>query len=221
MSFSLTTAVIDAAQFALSNVHTCMPGQIQDYDYKTQLANIYPCINKQNANGTTDQMPLLFNCPVIFPKSGGASLTFPVKRGDPCLIVICERSIDNWYENGGFVDPQDPRKFDLSDAVAIMGLSPQNYPNSNGNPVKTTFSATNNEDVLLTYKTTEIRIKEDGSTIIKTPKVAIGNSTNELLSIISSLIALLKISPVTGGGPQAVPLYQALQDKIDAMTAAL
>ena len=50
-------------------------------------------------------------------------LTFPVKPGDECLLVFNERCIDGWWQSGGSSEPLDYRQHDLSDAVAIMGIS--------------------------------------------------------------------------------------------------
>jgi hypothetical protein len=35
--------------------------------------------------------PMISGVPVIFPRSGGASITMPVKVGDGCLIVFLDR----------------------------------------------------------------------------------------------------------------------------------
>lgn len=223
MSFSISTAISDSAQYALANIHTCMPGQIVSYDYTTQLASIQPCVDSRYSNGDVQRMPILNSCPVIFPKCGGASLTFPVNVGDPCLVICCERSIDNWFMEGGILDPQDTRRFDLSDSVAIMGLSPQNYPNSQGVPTATVFSATNNTDVLLTYAGGTVRIKPDGSTLVTGTKVAVGNSTTELLNVISQVLGYLSTSvtqPVTNPVQYAAQ-YATLKTAIDTLKATI
>jgi phage baseplate assembly protein gpV len=63
---------------------------------------------------------------VVFPSAGGYALTFPVKQGDECLLIFCERSYDNWYENGDVQPPSARRFHALSDAVAIVGLHSKN-----------------------------------------------------------------------------------------------
>ncbi|PWU06784.1 MAG: hypothetical protein C5B43_01340 [Verrucomicrobia bacterium] len=119
---------------------------------------------------------------MIFPRSGGASLTFPVLEGDNCLLLFSERSMDLWLTVGGQVTPDDPRKFDISDAIAIVGL----YPFSVESPSE------NNTDVLLKYKDSKIRIKESGDIVIQTSnKVAIGTSSAEVLDLLYQLMNLL------------------------------
>ena len=215
---TLNDAIALATNYALTAIHTALPGSIISYDYTTQKAVIQPLLNKVWSDGTTTPMPVLENVPVIFPRAGGASLTFPVVEGDTCLLLFIERSIDLWLTQGGQVNPDDPRKFDLSDAVAIMGLF----------PFSESSEAINNQDVLLTYKNSSITIKESGDIVINTSgKVAIGNSTTEVLDIISQLLADLQGAAVTGTAlsgplnPTFVAQALALQTQIDAIKGTI
>jgi len=70
-------------------------------------------------------LPLLVDVPVVFPRGGGVTLTFPVKAGDECQLIFNDRCIDFWWQSGGVQLPVDPRQHDLSDAVAIVGLQSQ------------------------------------------------------------------------------------------------
>ena len=61
--------------------------------------------------------------PVVFPMGAFGGVTFPVQVGDTVLLVCSSSSLDAWLAgNGGEVDPQDDRRHDLSDAIAIPGL---------------------------------------------------------------------------------------------------
>lgn len=228
---TLNDATKAVVNYRLNNLHTALPGSIISYDFSTQKASIQPLLNKvwtagsnstpandNAANKLTTPMPVLNNVPVIFPRSGGAGLTFPVNSGDTCLLIFVERSMDLWKSVGGQVSPDDNRKFDLSDAVAIMGLFPFNENST----------AQNNTDVVLTYKDSSITISGSGNVVIATSgKVAIGNSTTELLSIISQLLADLQGPAVTGvslGGPlnpTFVAQALALQTQIDLIKGTI
>ncbi|MFW8450019.1 Gp138 family membrane-puncturing spike protein, partial [Klebsiella pneumoniae] len=61
-------------------------------------------------------LPLLVDVPVVFPRGGGCTLTFPVKPGDECLVIFADRCIDFWWQSGGIQEPVDERMHDLSDA---------------------------------------------------------------------------------------------------------
>lgn len=213
---TITDAMRQAVLFQLYDVHTALPGQIVSYDYSTQKASIQPCLKKSYLDGTTQEMPILNNVPVIFPRSGEASFTFPVLPGDTCLLLFIERSTDLWKSVGGIVAPNDPRKFDLSDAVAIMGLI----------PFSENSLSENNEDVLLTYKNSSIRIKASGDIQISTSaKVAIGNTSTEVLDVISQLLGILITSVTTAPGSPIFqgtgPTYASLKFALDAIKGTI
>lgn len=206
---TMTAAMRQAVLFQLYDVHTALPGTIISYDSTLQKATIHPSLKKSYLDGTTQEMPILNNVPVIFPRAGGASLTFPVVQGDTCLLLFIERSIDLWKSVGGVVAPDDPRKFDLSDAVAIMGLM----------PFSENSLSENNEDVLLTYKNSNIRIKSSGEIQIETAgKIAIGSQTTEVLDLLSRWLNVLGTQE-----PQLTQQtqYLSFKSEIDALKGAL
>lgn len=179
---TMTDAIRNAILYQLLNIHTAFPGKVITYEFAMKKASIQPMIDKKYTDGTTEPMPILNNVPVIFPFAGGASITFPVNPGDYCLVVCCERSIDNFLSNGQQAAPTDPRKFDLSDGVAIMGLLPFNENSP----------AQNNSDFLISYAGSEIAIKQNGDVMIKTAgKVAIGNLTTEVLDVLSQALGFI------------------------------
>jgi hypothetical protein len=213
---TMTDAMRQAVLFQLYDVHTALPGQIISYDHSLQKASIQPCLKKSYLDGTTQEMPILNNVPVIFPRAGEASLTFPVSPGDTCLLLFIERSTDLWKSVGGIVAPNDPRKFDLSDAVAIMGLM----------PFSENSLSENNEDVLLTYKNSSIRIKASGDIQIETAsKVAIGNASTEVLDIVSSILGILITSVTTAPGSPIFqgtgPTYPSLKSALDSIKGSI
>jgi len=173
-----------AIRSVISGMHTCLPGKIESYDYTTQKANVLPLLRDVYGDGQEINMPVIIDVPIIFPAIGSVGLTFPVSPGDGVLLVFAERSIDKWLSLGGVVTPDDPRRFDLSDAIAIVGL----------NPFTETSQADNNDDVTLQNGTAKLKLQSGG-------KVALGNSTNELLALIEDLIdeisGLITTAPAT------------------------
>lgn len=201
---SMADAIRNAILYQLNNIHTAFPGKIITYDYTTKKASVQPMVDKKYTTGP-EPMPVLNNVPVIFPYAGGASITFPVNEGDFCLVVCCERSIDNFLSNGQQSPPTDPRKFDLSDGVAIMGLLPFNE----------TSPADNNSDFLISYAGSKIRIKQDGAVVIETAStIAIGNQIAELVDVVSTILSYIA-NPV-GVVVPAVPFTGPLADAVAA-----
>ncbi len=135
-----------AVDSRIAGVHTSLPGRIEEYDHETQKARVQPLIKKKYLDGRVESLPAVDHVPVIWPRTtgvGGAcvSFTFPVRKGDLCLLFFTERALENWLTLGGEQEPGDSRKYDLTDAVALMGLSPFSLKSK----------AENNDDVLLTY----------------------------------------------------------------------
>ncbi len=122
-----------AAQAIADSISTqlrvAMPGIIQSFDTDAVTCTVLLAIkgNDSGMSGDSESadLPLLVDVPVIFPRGGGCTLTFPVKAGDECLLIFSDRCIDFWWQNGGVQEPVDSRQHDLSDAFAIIGPQSQ------------------------------------------------------------------------------------------------
>ncbi len=105
---------------------TALPGFIWDYDPGANTATVHMGVSSlARADGdayAASAFPLLPDVPIQFPGGGGAALTFPLKRGDECLLVFSSRPIDAWWQSGGVQRPGNARMHSMSDAVALVGL---------------------------------------------------------------------------------------------------
>ncbi|RQN03414.1 Gp138 family membrane-puncturing spike protein [Pantoea ananatis] len=112
-----------------SMLRVSLPGIVQSFDPATCTCTIQPAIAGQGVDEKgqiqSAPLPLLTDVPVIFPRGGGCTITFPVKAGDECLVLFSDRCIDFWWQNGGVQEPVDPRQHDLSDAFAFVGPQSQ------------------------------------------------------------------------------------------------
>jgi len=108
---------------------TALPGIVKAY--RTAPA---PTVDVQLAiggafalkDGTTQATayPLLKYLPVVFPRGGHCTFTFPVAAGDECLVIFASRAIDAWWQNGAASGPQRPvesRMHDIQDGFALIG----------------------------------------------------------------------------------------------------
>lgn len=102
-------------------------GQIQSFDKVHQTATVqimhkeeyeYNFIERQ-----LNEYPLLEEVPVVVLGGGGGRLTFPIKKGDTCLLLFNDYELDGWWISGESRPSDFPRKHDLSDAVALVGLN--------------------------------------------------------------------------------------------------
>jgi len=127
----------------MRSINICLPGRILSYDAGSQKASIQPVLGRKLRDGREEKMPVLNDVPVVWPRSGGAHITLPVSNGDGCLIIFCDRSLDEWKSEGGDeVFPDDPRAHDLSDAVAIMGFGPFNSLGGSGSAIEIKMGGT-------------------------------------------------------------------------------
>lgn len=117
------------AQAIMSAMRVSIPGIIQSFDPDAVTAVIQPAIKgvEHDTSGAeiSVNLPLLVDVPVVFPRGGGCTLTFPVTAGDECLVIFADRCIDFWWQSGGIQEPVDGRMHELSDAFCIVGPQSQ------------------------------------------------------------------------------------------------
>ncbi len=201
---------------SLLDVHVSMPGRIESYDAAKQEASVQPLIKVALADGSEASLPVINQVPVIWPRGGGAILSFPLQAGDTVLLVFSERSLDEWLQQGGELAPDDPRSHDLSDAVAIPGLYPFSEPGD-----------ADSRDALLRFRGGELRLSPDGKIQLKNQlsylnlnpdgTVALGGA-DELLSIVDGLLdqllAMVVVGPPGAGTPANLPAFAALKMRL-------
>ncbi len=185
---TLASNIKQGVENRLKDLHTSMPGIVESFNAATQTASIQPAIKRVFKTGdgeiellTATELPILINVPVQFPRGGGFSLTFPVAKGDECLLVFCERAIADWYTFGGVKAPTARRFHSLSDATAFVGLS---------SFVKRQLS----------YDDTNVQLKKDTGTVAIT---LLANGTIEVdantkVTVTAPSIALVGNTAVTG-----------------------
>ncbi|MFL9943743.1 Gp138 family membrane-puncturing spike protein [Paraburkholderia graminis] len=112
-----------------SGLWTSMPGIVQSFSASAITATVQIAIkgvvHTPDGKAQFVNMPLLVDVPVHFPRGGGCTLTFPVAKGDECLVVFAARCIDTWWQSGGVQAPAEQRIHDLSDGFAFVGFFSQ------------------------------------------------------------------------------------------------
>lgn len=130
-----------------------MPAKIVSYEFKSHRAEVKIDMKELYSDGTELDYPIISSVPVVFMISGGASITAPVREGDTCLVIFNDRDITNWLLGSTGERPESRRLHDINDAVAIMGLM----------PFTETSPAENNDDLLISYDGSKIRLKPNGN----------------------------------------------------------
>jgi hypothetical protein len=162
-----------------SSLNCAKVGEIQSFDRTKKTAEI-KILLKRVIKDKVVSYPLLVDCPVFTLQGGGGAVYMPIDKGNPCLVLFADRSIDTWYSTGSEAAPANNRCHDLSDGIAFVGISSL-------------------VSVLDDYPANEARIAYSGARMgIKSGKVNIQNATASLLQALSDLI--LGIQGATYGG---------------------
>lgn len=121
--------VLDAMQ---GRIWTAMPGIVEAFQADQNTVSVQVAIKGKvralDASGARTgefedvAIPLLVDCPVVFPQGGGFALTFPIAAGDEVLCVFAARCIDAWWESGQVSTQAEFRMHSLSDGFAIPGV---------------------------------------------------------------------------------------------------
>lgn len=168
------------SEYARSHINTSLPAIVTNVDNLEdhQTIDVLPMINDTFDDGTALELPPILDVPVIFPSAGGGLLSFPVKVGDPILLIFSKRSLDEWMESRsldevGFT-PEDKRYYSLNDAVAFPGLYPK----------KTSLSP-NPTDVELKFNSMSIKLEAAGNLSLTN-----GNGSNSVDLASSGIVTL-------------------------------
>lgn len=220
---SLQDSLLAAFQGFQSGVWTALPGVVVSVDNtgSEQTVDVQPALRMQFMNPdnswTSVKPPVCIHCPVQFPGGGGATLTFPVKVGDECLLVFASRCIDSWWQQGaadGNVPEQaEYRMHDLSDGFALLGFRsvPRVLPN-----ISTTETQLRTDDGVATIglnpATYAINVQTTSAVNVTAPAVNLGASGATLRALVNDQMAALfnsHVHPLSGGGntlPTATPM---------------
>ena len=153
MKSELVHQIKETAQKAAEGIHTAIPGTIVSYDPAKGQATVKPSMKFTTKGGNAIDYPQISGVPVLFQQHAGqkATVAFPVKPGDGCLLIVSEQSLDYWMygqETGTNL------KFDLTNAVAIPGLF------AKANTV--VAEACSQDAVIIDTSGTRITVKSDG-----------------------------------------------------------
>jgi hypothetical protein len=104
------------AQKSLSGLCVCRPAKVTR-KLSDREVEVSPLVAARD--GTED--PGLKGVPLVMPGTKRIYLGFPVKEGDPVLLVFGDRDLDQWQSKGGTTKTtaESGREHDITDAIAI------------------------------------------------------------------------------------------------------
>jgi hypothetical protein len=184
---SLQEVLSSAFTYQSSKMYTSIPCVVLKVHNSLNecKVDVQPSVNSLYKSGKIEEHPPILSVPVIFPSSKTSSFTFPINVGDTVLCVFASKSIDNFKRGtGGPTIPNDYRKFDKRDAIAIPGLFP--FGSSINNPSKHTWPH-NTQDAVVAHNLgtgneVEIRLKANGDMVVNTNQNIAVNCTNAVVN---------------------------------------
>lgn len=125
--------LLQALREAHSNdIHTSTVCRVEKYDAIKQVVDCVPVIRRplENSDGDVEheEICVLPNVPVAWPRAGGFFLHMPLAVGDHVLVVFTHDNIAGWRQTGSVSDPGDRRRHSLASCVAIPGVAPMLEP---------------------------------------------------------------------------------------------
>jgi hypothetical protein len=188
--------------FAMTNVHTAMPGVIIKYDAKTRRADIQPSIQRKLPDGTFLPFPVIPEVPVIFPGNRKYIFHFPLEKDDEVLLISSERGTDVWKETGGKeVKENDPRRFDAQDCFAIPGLQAVDFIPVEEEGLHIVCEKKNK----ISIDDKKITLTQDKLTVtLKGNKISVKNTGKSLFALIDTLIKTIEGMKTVGSPAQHI-----------------
>lgn len=116
----LLGAAIDSA---LYRVRTSTIGEVVAVDMGRNVVDVQPLIMRRIRGGSPEPLPVVRDVPIKFYGAGGFVITFIPEVGDVCELVVSDRSLANWKQKGGLVDPAAKHHHNMTDCTAYFGLN--------------------------------------------------------------------------------------------------
>lgn len=128
-----TPNLADVIEIALEahmlGVHTALPGVIKEWDPDTQHASVLPSVQASvrdlKGRHVFETLPLIYDVPVMFPRTLAGYITFPIQVGDTGLLIFPELDPAQWRYSDPSAAPKsagDQSRHAISGAVFIPGL---------------------------------------------------------------------------------------------------
>lgn len=210
-------AFAELSDAILGRVNVALPGVVLSYDEANNTALVRPAVRLHRIDEDTEERVAerQADCPrvpVARPQFGSYfELECPLQAGDHVLLLACDRSIDEYVQTGRDDNiPQDTRRFDFTDAVALpVWLRSQDEATCK---VKVTAAGT------ITVEGTAIKLGDGATQTVALSPLVATNLTN--IATILGLLAGVWNGTQPAGGPLSAPPSTPMPVFVPASTAA-
>jgi microcystin-dependent protein len=223
-------SVIDS--WMRGNVHTIMPGEIVEVtDREVPLAFVQPSLLRVREGAEAGEAwPVIPDVPIVFPTFGDFGIAANIDVGTPVLLLVSERAVATWMNEGGVVDPALNHTFDIGDCFALPGLINFKIPMAESTPAEGIVIRKHDGTTAIRLSTGKIEVHNEDSTItIDGSDVTVQNPDCSLTMSGQNIEITNGVQGVTvdtstvkaGAGSQFVALSNIVDSKITAINAAL
>lgn len=203
---TFTQLLKQAIDNRLLDTHTALIAKVESYDSSKQQVNVSSVFKRPIENVdqeiVLEQLPMLCDVPVLFPRAGGFFISFPIQAGDFVQLIFNEVSIDDWLLDKANT-MSSTQRFTLQGAVAIPGIYPESRPLSGAH--EKNFVAGKDKGVQLHIDSEKIRL---GSADADEALAIASKVKEELNKLRESINAHTHAS--FGTPPQLLPIPPAL-----------
>jgi Phage protein Gp138 N-terminal domain len=127
---ALARAIRAGVTGGLRGVAKTLPGIVVSYDSATETCSVQPAVHQlvpveyDLDEDHVEELPILYDVPVAWPRAKGYSLVGELEAGDSVLLVAFDRDVSGWRRSGKASEPDTALAHAWSSAVAIPGLQP-------------------------------------------------------------------------------------------------
>lgn len=123
---TLSQALSELTNSIKVSMHCVKIGEIVSFNKTDQTASVKVLhIMDSDYNTRLEEeihYPLLEKVPVVIMSGGTSYISHPISAGDQCLLLFCDYMIDAWWVSGEAKSSIVPRKHDISDPIALVGV---------------------------------------------------------------------------------------------------
>jgi len=130
----LTELIEKGISKRLDSIYTAIPAIVTKIDLSTMKCDIQPKMKLKNpANNTFEELPIIQDVPIAYPKTADSVLLMPPEVGDVVLVLFSKYALETLLKDKNTADVNDIRRFSINDAIIIAGLftSVDSIPNMN------------------------------------------------------------------------------------------
>lgn len=157
--------------------------------------------------------PTLVDCPAIVLGGGKSAVTFPIQKGDECLILFNDRDLENWFSGGQNSPVASGRLHSFSDGIALVGL--RSLDNSIED-YDTTRAVLRNDKAMVGVGPHLVKISNDMTTL----KTLLDTLITDLNTLITQTAAITVICSAPTS-PSSIPVNAAALLAVNTSLASL